>query len=374
MQPSSPFPRLDTIPLPAPVWLFKVLHDLTTVLHFVAVQLLLGGLLLAVVWAFWGRKRQDEQLLGAANSVAKLLPIVMIYVINLGVPPLLFAQVLYGPALYTSSVLIGMFWISVIFLLMLVYSLLYFVAGRAEKGRPWVWGAVVSLVVAAGIAFIYNSNMTLMLRPGVWAQMYRADPHGLHLNTGDPTVLPRWLYALSGGVAVGGAGVALLAAWRRSDGGLLVVSRLWSPWLVLVGAVGQLVCGLWAYFAQPGGVRETLWSSAWPAATLVLWLLLTIGLVVLAHVARLRWRGEAVVWPLALAAGCLAETVGLTLARSSIRDAALAAAGFQVWDRAVAANWAVVILFVLSLLLAVVAVVWLTTIAVRAKGAVKSHA
>ena len=35
------------------------------------------------------------------------LTVVMTFVINLGVPPLLFAQVLYGRALYTSSVLIG---------------------------------------------------------------------------------------------------------------------------------------------------------------------------------------------------------------------------------------------------------------------------
>jgi hypothetical protein len=46
--------------------------------------------------------------------MARRLPIVMTYVINLGVPPLLFTQVLYGQALYTSSVLIGLWLISVI--------------------------------------------------------------------------------------------------------------------------------------------------------------------------------------------------------------------------------------------------------------------
>ena len=39
-----------------------------------------------------------------ARALARRLTVVMTYVINLGVPPLLFAQVLYGRALYTSSI------------------------------------------------------------------------------------------------------------------------------------------------------------------------------------------------------------------------------------------------------------------------------
>jgi len=44
----NPFPQVDPIPLPAPVWLLKLLHVVTLSLHFVAVEMLLGGLLLAV--------------------------------------------------------------------------------------------------------------------------------------------------------------------------------------------------------------------------------------------------------------------------------------------------------------------------------------
>ncbi len=45
----NPFPAVDPIPLPAPVWLLKLLHIVTLSLHFVAVEMLLGGLLLAVL-------------------------------------------------------------------------------------------------------------------------------------------------------------------------------------------------------------------------------------------------------------------------------------------------------------------------------------
>jgi hypothetical protein len=37
------FPAVDPIPLPASVWLFKILHVLTLALHFVSVEMLLGG-------------------------------------------------------------------------------------------------------------------------------------------------------------------------------------------------------------------------------------------------------------------------------------------------------------------------------------------
>ena len=99
------FPAVDPIPLPAPIWLFKLLHIVTLALHFVAVEMLLGGLLLAVLFSLF---RSSPGSLVIARALARRLTVVMTYVINLGVPPLLFAQVLYGRALYTSSVLIGL--------------------------------------------------------------------------------------------------------------------------------------------------------------------------------------------------------------------------------------------------------------------------
>ncbi len=69
-----------------------------------------------------------------ARALARRLTVVMTFVINLGVPPLLFAQVLYGRALYTSSVLIGLYWIAIVPTLMLTYWLLYKFIGAA-RGR-----------------------------------------------------------------------------------------------------------------------------------------------------------------------------------------------------------------------------------------------
>src|ERR1700689_5549849 len=131
-----PFPAVDPIPLPAPIWLFKLLHIVTLALHFVAVEMLLGGLLLAVLLSLFSNSPLATV---TARALARRLTVVMTYVINLGVPPLLFAQVFYGRALYTSSILIGVYWISIIVVLTLDYWLLYKFSARLEAGES-AWG------------------------------------------------------------------------------------------------------------------------------------------------------------------------------------------------------------------------------------------
>jgi hypothetical protein len=171
----SPFPAVDPIPLPAPIWLFKLLHIVTLSLHFLAVQMLLGGLLIAVLLSLF-RNSAHSQV--AAKALARRLTVVMTYVINLGVPPLLFAQVLYGRALYTSSILIGLYWISIIVLLTLTYWLLYRFSARLEAGRSAWWIGLTAWALAGFIARLLSTNMTLMLRPEAWRQMYSASAAG----------------------------------------------------------------------------------------------------------------------------------------------------------------------------------------------------
>src|ERR1700690_1526322 len=153
------YPAVDPIPLPAPVWLIKLLHIVTLALHFVAVEMLLGGLLLAVLFSLF---RGSPQSLVTARALARRLTVVMTFVINLGIPPLLFAQVLYGRAIYTSSVLIGTYWIAVILLLMGSYYGLYVSAGLAAPHRAWFAPGLAALLLILTIAFIYSNNMTLM--------------------------------------------------------------------------------------------------------------------------------------------------------------------------------------------------------------------
>jgi hypothetical protein len=135
------FPNVDPIPLPAPIWLFKLLHIVTLSLHSVAMQVLVGGLLIAVLLNLIG---SSDSARNAASAIARRLTIVMTYVINLGVPSLLFAQVLYGRAIYTSSVMIGARWIAVIPALILAYWLLYCFSAGMEAGKKVWWIGLIA--------------------------------------------------------------------------------------------------------------------------------------------------------------------------------------------------------------------------------------
>lgn len=77
------FPAVDPIPVPAPIWLLKVLHDLTFALHLTSVALLMGGLFIGLMFALLGRMRSSPEMLQASGMIAHRLPTLMAFVINL---------------------------------------------------------------------------------------------------------------------------------------------------------------------------------------------------------------------------------------------------------------------------------------------------
>jgi hypothetical protein len=359
------FPAVDPIPLPAPVWLFKALHVLTLALHFISVELLLGGLLAATWLNFYGDRQRHAAAavlrLNAAAALARRLPIVMTYVINLGVPPLLFAQVLYGRALYTSSVLIGVYWIAVVFLLMACYWVIYRFAAGTETGRGVWWMGLLAWLLAGAIAKIYSTNMTLMLRPEVWGQMYSATAAGTHLPPHDPTVMPRWLFMLAGGLWAAGLWMIWLAGRRAfedpvrrylaANGGRLAVVMLGVQAFLASRVLGS----------QPAAVRDGLAASplyryaglAWVGAAALI-LLFSLW------AAFRRPTSRAAGWVAALL--LLLSVLGMTLYRDGIRDLTLLSKGFDVWQRTVVTNWSVVGLFLFLFVAGLGAVAWLISV------------
>lgn len=368
------FPAVDPIPLPAPVWLFKVLHIVTLALHFTAMQLLVGGLVLATIWTLLGRMKRDPIQLTASGAVVTRLPVVMTYVINFGVPPLLFAQVLYGRAIYTSTVLIGVYWISVIFLLMGAYWFLYMMAKRAESGRAWGWIGLVATLLIMKIAAIYVNNMTLMARPEVWQEMYRTDPTGVQLNSSDPTVWPRFFFMMAGALTVSGAGLMALSLKKTlAEGAGTFLARHGGLALAL-GALLQTGAAFWVMSVQPEGVASDLAANTiWRVGEFA-WLATAALLVVLGGLALVSPAGRGL-WA-AVGAGLVAflNVAAMTLVRDGLRDVTLLKAGFDVWDRTIVTNWSVVGIF-LFLFVAMLGVIgWLVSVVVRAKQEVESYA
>jgi hypothetical protein len=337
------FPAVDPIPLPAPVWLFKLLHIVTLALHFTAVQLLIGGLSLATIWNLFAKGAGAKE---ASGSIIKKLPTVTTYVINFGVPPLLFAQVLYGRALYTSSVLVGFYWFSVIVVLTLLYYLLYRAADRANAGKPF-WGySIASLVGVIYIGKVFSTNMTLMLRPEDWQALYQtSNGFGNVFPSGDPTTLPRFMFMFVGSLGLAGAAIAVAGAFGNHTEAAKKFLIKWGGSMAVVFAVVQAALGYWVYSVQPAGVQTGLLEH--PLFSIGAYAYPALAVVTAVAALAVVFAGEArakLTTAVTFLFGFLATAMAV-LARDGIRDITLSLKGYDVWQRTVVANWSVVLLF-----------------------------
>jgi len=362
------FPGVDPIPLPAPVWLFKLLNVVTLVLHFYAVHFLVGGLAVAILWRAMGKSR--PAMARGSDEIVRRLPIVMTYVINLGIPPLLFTQVLYGRALYTSSVLIGFWWLSVIFMIIFSYALLYSMAKRVETNKTYGWVALIALIVVLKVGMIYSANMTLMLRPESWNAMYATSTAGMHLPSGDPTTTPRWLYMMLASVGVTGIALMLLPTRLDEDHPARALLRSWGGKLLALFSAVEIAVGMWVYSVQPEAVRAGLSGNSFYLLFFALWLITALALIGTGWLAASR-TGYAL--PSLCAVASFVNVLAMVLLRDGIRDVSLSVHGLNVWDRAVVANWSTIILFLILFVVAVGLVLWMGKVLLTAQRETAQH-
>ncbi len=361
-----PFPVPDPIPLPAPVWLFKILNVVTLGLHFVALEILIGGLLVVAVLNFFGTRQGAALALNqSASLMARRLPIVMTYVINLGVPPLLFTQVLYGQALYTSSVLIGLWWISVIAILMLAYWLLYKVAERTEANQSAWHLAIGSWLMIGLIARIYSTNFTLMLRPEDWQSLYENSALGTVLPMSDPATTPRWIMMLTGGFAVAGMWMVWLSTTSKASETVGAYLNQLGGKIAAVFFALQLGAAYWVFLAQPDAVKAQLTSQSLYLLTGYGWIAITAVLITLSAIAIARKPSLLLSWSGAV--GVLLSMLTMVIYRDGIRDITLLIKGFDVWERNVVTNWSVVTIFLVLFVVGLGILGWLISVVMRSK-------
>ncbi|MEN8005777.1 MAG: hypothetical protein ABFS42_02135 [Candidatus Krumholzibacteriota bacterium] len=268
-------PAPDALPLPAPAFLMRLLLLLTFYLHLLAMNAMLGG----VIITFWARLRRRETGDAwdtLADAVAGTTPALVAATVTLGVAPLLFLQTLMGQFFFTSSILMGWGWFSVVVVLIFAYYGTYlqsFKRDRLGSARtPLLLGTAVLFL---WIAFMFSNNTSLMAAVTTWPGKYFSDARGLHLNLDDPTLVPRYLHAILGAVAVAGL---MLALWGRrrltggdSSGTFMVRTGLAAfTWTTLV----NLLVGSWYLMALPRDAMLQFMGGS-PVGTV----LLTVGLV-----------------------------------------------------------------------------------------------
>jgi hypothetical protein len=198
--------------IPAPAWLFHALDVVFFLIHIVLINIILGGSLILLASRF--RRRQDVP--PTSDVLSHKLPVLFALGINMGVAPLLFMQVIFGHLFYTSSILMGGFWIIVIPLLILAYYAAYIQAKSARI--PLVTaGLVVSSLVLLYIGFAFTNNLLLMMQPEKWTG-YFVHRGGTLLNTADATFIPRYLHFVTASVAFAGLATASIWTYRKKHG------------------------------------------------------------------------------------------------------------------------------------------------------------
>lgn len=197
-------PTPDAIPV-AWGW-FYVLLMLTFLLHLLLMNAMLGGGIITLINSF----RREEQSTLLTRELSYKWPYTIAFAVNLGVAPLLFIQVLYGHFIYSSSILMATWWLSIIAILIVAYYAVYtydFKFDALGGLRTCIVGFSVGLLLI--IAFLFTNNMTLMLQPERWSA-YFTHTDGTFLNITDPTLVPRYLHFVTGAVAVAGLYMALI--------------------------------------------------------------------------------------------------------------------------------------------------------------------
>lgn len=204
-------PTADTIPV-AWGW-FQFLLLLTFPLHLLAMNAMVGGLAIAVVQQFRGGDNGTR----LAHRIAVILPLVIAFAVNFGVAPLLFLQVLYGHFIYTSSVLMGMFWIAVIPLLIIAYYGAYLYDFKFKAlGSAGQWLGLAVLLLFFFIGYFFSNNMLLMTLPEEFSRYFQ-HRDGTLLVSARGEFLPRYFHMMAGALAVGGLFVALLGKFRAKE-------------------------------------------------------------------------------------------------------------------------------------------------------------
>lgn len=316
-----PIPSPDPLGFPVPAWILQALSYLTLTLHLSAVHFTIGGALLLL----WTRMRKGAGYEGVARFLGSGLPLGVSYIITMGIPPLLFVQVLYGQLFYSSSVLIGAFWIQVIPALILAYAGFYYHKLQRDT-RPLLQGIVVlvSMLLLLYIGYIYVNNFTLLMSPDKWTQLYSGAPGGGHLHHGEPTVHPRFLLFLASSFGVVGLALiwrgVFLSRWglaemgqhsrsagfrtfllspllwviavigvyaaRPEDMGAMLSSGLAPKILVAIGVIGGIVASVCAYLAVS---RSEL---RYPLISSLAMIVLTASMVVFRDLVRIRELGS----------------------------------------------------------------------------------
>ena len=342
MNPTIPMPPADPLGYAAPLPILLGLAYLTLTLHFLAMNFTVGSGLLLLFTRF--RSGHD----GVARFLGSGLPLGVSYLVTLGVPPLLFVQVLYGQQFYSSSILIGSYWIHVIPVIITAYAGFYYhKLTRDSRPRPQTAILLISVLGLLTIGLIYVSNLTLSMNPEIWLEAYAARPAGGSLLLGDPTVVPRFLLFITPGLAVAGLALifrgAVLSRWGLSAEGDSSRSFGWRAFAV--GMIGEAIAAVLVIATLPESIRT--YALGGGATTILLAVGVLLALVATAA-AWLATRKQGLAMPMLSATGVVGALACFVVLRDLVRQETLRPY-FELSSVPVNTQWGMLSLFLTAM-------------------------
>jgi hypothetical protein len=276
---------------------FQFLLMLVFPLHLMLMNAMLGSTVV-ILYAGW---RRDAVLRRLAHELAKALPFLVAFTVNLGVAALLFLQVLYGHLFYTSSILMAVFWLAVIPMLLVAYFAVYYYDFRfPELPRVAMILPALALLIFLCIAFIYTNNMTLMLDPQKW-DAYFHNSSGTILNLGMAALVPRYLHFMVGGMAIGGLFVALFGRLKRKlEPEVRVAAENIGLGMFVYLTLFQVVDGIWFLVSLPQEIMFLFLGKDVAGTLLFLFGMLCVLFVLVAAIKKKLYLSAVLVVPLVL--------------------------------------------------------------------------
>ncbi len=353
--PVTVMPVPDPLGYPIPAYVLQVISYLTFSLHLLAMNFTAGSAILLL----WAMARRKPEYNGAAFFLGSSLPLGLSYVITLGIPPLLIVQVLYGQMFYSSSILVGSFWILTIPALTAAYAGYYFHKFKRDDLPGFQWLVVgASLVLMLYVGFLLVNNLTLSWSPEKWLAMYRDNPGGGTLNFSERSLHPRYTLFLGGAFAMAAIGLiwrgALFNRWGYVKEGTFSQrfgrnAFFLSPILWAISAVG-------VFMTRTDSIMEMFEEVS---ATIPLMVVGTVGFVLLAAGVLLSVGKKSWFYPLLASVGMFTVMASAVIFRDLARLKTLEPY-FTLDSVPIEPQWGMFVMFVVALLLGAVLLVLLS--------------
>lgn len=236
-------PDAEKIPLRPEI--FVLLEQLFFLIHIVIINSILG---LGIIILF---KSLKVNALTVEKQLSKKIPVLFALGINMAIPALLFLQVVFGHLFYTSSILMGTFWILIIPFLIIAYYCSYFYYKKAELSKYARFALALMILIVFYIAFMLVNNLSMMESPDRWTD-YFSNREGSILLWNMPSIYPRFFHFLVASVAVGGMFYSIYYS-RRPDS----ISQLNEGLKIFAYAtIIQIIVGFWFLLSLPQNIMQ----------------------------------------------------------------------------------------------------------------------